>query len=128
MTFWRFVTPGVGILLLCIGVAEWMFYLFPDSTTRLTIYLGIAIAFGNAVIGFAFISWGFTRSHHRFLLSVYGSMIFRFLLIFSLLFILIGAFKMDAIQLVSALMITYFLFLGLEIFLVNRMTEVKRNE
>gem|GEM_PF-5978767 len=126
MKFRHFLKPGIFLLLIIIVMTEGFIAVFHLGSARRTIYSGVAISFGNALIGYAAISWGFHRSQHKFLASVYGSMIFRFLLIFSLLFILIGAFNLDAVQLVSSLMITYFLFLGLEIFQLHKLNTSKK--
>ncbi len=126
MNFWHYLKTGFILLLIIILATEGILAFLNIGYARWTVYTGVAISFGNAVLGFAAISWGFHRSHQKFMLSVYGSMIFRFLLIFSLLFILIGAFNLDTVPLVSSLMISYFLFLGLEIVQIHKLNEPKK--
>lgn len=87
---------------------------------------GLGISFSNAILGFAILSWGFKQSHNRFLGSVFGGMILRFLLIFSLLFILIGALNFDRVALVFSLVAAYFLFLLLEIYQVYKFSDVTK--
>ncbi|RMF60013.1 MAG: hypothetical protein D6748_05015 [Calditrichaeota bacterium] len=126
MRFSRFLKLSSIVVILFIAGAEGIMHAFGLTSSRNIVYLGLIIAYGNAIIGFAAISWGYRRTHQQFMIALFGSMIFRFLLIFSLLFILIGAFKIDAIPLASGLLVAYFLFLALEIFQVYRNTEITR--
>ncbi|NIW78281.1 MAG: hypothetical protein GWN16_01965 [Calditrichae bacterium] len=98
-----------------------------DAVSRWSLWTGIGISFLNTIIGFAILSWGINRSNKSFLISVYGGMIFRFLLIFALLFILIGALQAEMITLISSFMITYFLFLGLEVLQIHKYAEMQKD-
>lgn len=88
--------------------------------------IGLAISYANTLIGFAIISWGYRRSLNKFLGSIYGGMIFRFLLIFGILFVLIVGFKMPAVALLISLCFSYFVFLGLEIYIIHKHAESNR--
>lgn len=81
--------------------------------------IGLIISYANTLIGFAIISWGYKRSFNKFLASIYGGMIFRFLLIFAVLFVLIVALEIPMIALIVSLGISYFIFLGLEIYIIH---------
>lgn len=122
----NFLIKSLGVLILC-GIIGWLYIALSGNTDSIpAIVVGVAIAFGNAMIGFALISWGYRRSYHKFLLSIYGGMIFRFLLIFILLFILIGALKVNRVALIISLVATYFLFLGLEILQIHKYSDKER--
>jgi hypothetical protein len=97
-----------------------------SDQARMAMLAGAGIAYGNAIIGFAIVSWGFKRSHRDFFLSFFGGMILRFLLIFVLLFVLIGSLKVNIFTLLATLMSLYFLFLGLEIFQLHKYSDLKR--
>lgn len=88
--------------------------------------IGLIISYANTLIGFAIISWGYKRSLNKFLASIYGGMIFRFLLIFGLLFLLIVAFEMPTAALLISLCVSYFIFLGLEIYVLHKHAESNR--
>jgi len=92
----------------------------PSLLQKKSFLIGFLIAYGNALIGFALLSWGFKRSQKDFMISVYGGMFFRILLIFSLLFILIRAFKISQIYMIVSLILFYFIFMILEIFEVHK--------
>jgi predicted permease len=114
------------LLFLCVLASGAILVFWGDADTKIAVGVGLAISFGNAILGFALLSWGFKRSHNAFLLSVYGGTILRFLLIFSLLFILIGALNLDRVALIFTLVATYFLFMGLEIFQIHKYSDIKR--
>lgn len=95
---------------------------------RRAVWVGVAISYANTLIGFAIINWGFRQSQQVFFASLYGGIIFRFLLIFVLLFILIGALNMNRVALVASLVATYFLFLGLEIFQIHKFSDMERGQ
>jgi O-antigen/teichoic acid export membrane protein len=88
--------------------------------------IGLIISYANTLIGFAIISWGYKRTFNKFLASIYGGMIFRFLLIFGILFVLIVGFEMPAAALIISLCVSYFVFLGLEIYVIHTHAESNR--
>ena len=92
---------------------------------RLGIFIGLLISYINTLLGYAIILWGYKRSMNKFMASFYGGMIFRFLLIFVVLFVLIVAFEMPIISLIVSLGISYFIFLGLEIYIIHKYSDSK---
>jgi len=99
----------------------------PSLLQKKSFLIGFLIAYGNVLIGFALLSWGFKRSQKDFMISFYGGMFFRILLIFSLLFILIRAFKISQIYLFVSLILFYFIFMILEIFEVHKNAQRSSN-
>lgn len=128
MNFWDFFQKSLLLLLACVLTGYLAIHYGAGRVSPAPLATGIGISFGNALLGFAILAWGFRRSHARFMLSVFGGMILRFLLIFSLLFVLIGALKMNQVILISSLMITYFLFMGLEIFQIQKCSDRKGSD
>lgn len=126
MSFWSFLWKCVALLIICIFVSGSILMYREDWGVVPEVGTGLGISFFNAIIGFAILAWGFRQSHNRFLGSVFGGIILRFLLIFSLLFVLIGALNFDRVALILSLVATYFLFMGLEIFQIHRYTDTKR--
>ena len=114
MNFWNYLLKSLVLLFVCVLASELALRYWGDTDVKIAVRVGLIISFGNAILGFAILNWGFGRSHNAFLLSVYGGIILRFLLIFLLLFILIGALKFDGVALIFSLVTTYFLFIGLE--------------
>jgi hypothetical protein len=126
MNFWSFLAKSLVLFFVCVLVIGAILTYWGDADANIAAGIGLLISFGNAISGFAFLKWGFNRSHKDFLLSVFGGIIFRFLLIFSLLFILIGALHVDRVALVFTLVATYFLFMGLEIFEIHKYSDPER--
>ena len=91
-----------------------------DRTDIIGASIGLLISYGNTLLGFAIILWGYKRSLNEFMASFYGGMIFRFLLIFVVLFVLIVTLKIEVIALIISLCVSYFVFLGLEIYLMHK--------
>lgn len=114
------------LLIICIIISVSILEYRDDWGILPEVSAGLSISFFNAILGFAILAWGFKQSHNRFLGSVFGGIILRFLLIFSLLFVLIGALNFDRVALMLSLVSTYFLFMGLEIFQIHRYTDTKR--
>lgn len=94
-----------------------------DREESLAASLGLLMSFANSLLGFAIISFGHKRSINEFMAMFYGGMIFRFLLIFGILFVLIVSFQMPVLPLLAFLCVSYFVFLGLEVFIINKYSE-----
>lgn len=115
MSFRRYFGYSLILLSFCIIIFALVSANFEDNNSRTAVLVGIAIGYINSLIAFGWTAWGFTKSHRHFFIAVFGSIIFRFLLIFALLFVLIWALKLSKVALIFSLVVTYFLFLGLEI-------------
>ncbi|NOX36167.1 MAG: hypothetical protein GXO78_01400 [Calditrichaeota bacterium] len=96
--------------------------LYPHRVLWRPVSVGIALGYLNTLVGYAFLAWGYSRSQNAFMGAVFGGMIFRFLLLFSLLFILITAVQIEMIPLIISLLLTYFVYLAIEIWFVNKNT------
>lgn len=125
MSFFSFFKRSLLLLFFCAMVGYIAFTIGDISQSALI--WGIGIGYGNVLVGFPILRWGFDKPHKYFLLSVYGGMILRFLLIFSLIFILIVAFKMEMVTFLVSLMGSYFLFLGLEVYQFSQIADTRRN-
>lgn len=126
MSFWSFLGKSIVLLIICIIASGGILAYRGEAHSQIAVGAGLAISFGNALIGFAFLSWGYKRSYKAFLASIYGGIIFRFLLIFSVLFVLIGALNLNRVALLLSLVSTYFLFMGLEIFQIHKYSDRER--
>ena len=113
---------------IAIAIGLYVLNLLASGEDNRAIIAGFTIGYGNALLGFAALSWGIDRSNQAFMVSFLGGMIFRFLLIFALLFLLIRALKYDQVAILVPLLATYFLFLGLEIFLVAQFSDSERTQ
>lgn len=122
----RYFLLCTAVLFFCAGFTALLIYKLGDMDDGIAAGAGLAIAYVNALIGFAIMSWGIRRSHSQFMASVFGSMILRFLLIFALLFALIWALKLREIPLLATLVGTYFVYLGLEVTYLHLFTDVER--
>ncbi len=108
----------VLILLVAVAVGYW----FQWQALRVEIAVGIFLGYLNAIVGYLILVWGMKRSQNAFMGAVFGGMIFRFLLLFAILFILIIAVHFRMIPLIISLLFSYFTFLFFEIMFVNKYT------
>ncbi len=83
-------------------------------------WAGLVISFFNSIAGAAILSWGIERPDKEFYGAFFGGMIVRFALIFLGLYVLIKVFLFNETVLVISLVLTYFFYLGLEIWIVNK--------
>ncbi len=98
------------------------------KTTGWAAWSGLIISFLNALAGGAIISWGFGKPNKQFYGSFFGGIIGRFIIMFLALFILIKFFDLDETVLVISLLLTYFSFLMLEIWTINKLATLKESE
>ena len=112
------------LLLVLIILAGFVLFIWGNKEDRIAAGVGLLISYINALIGFAILRWSYKKSMNEFMGSFYGGMIFRFLLIFAALFILIIGFDMPQISLIISLCMSYFTFLGLEVFIIHRYSEL----
>lgn len=115
------------IFLLGLGViAVLILSVIGTKIDRIGAAIGLLISYGNTLLGYAIISKSYSRPINEFMALFYGGMIFRFLLIFSILFVLIVGLKLPMIAVLSSLCFSYFVFLGLEIYVVQKFAEKDR--
>ena len=126
MSFWNFFVKSLLLLLGCALPGYIIWQSLDSYQAKIAMLFGAGIAYGNALVGFAIINWGYKRSQVKFFFSVFGGMIFRFLLIFAILFILMGSLKASIFTLLASLMVVYFVFLGLEIYQFHKYSDLKR--
>jgi len=118
----RYVVQATLIFGLLLAIGMGILALFQKNTLRLDVGVGIFLGYVNAIIGYGILAWGMKRSQNAFMGAVFGGMIFRFLLLFSILFILIIAVHFQMIPLIISLLFSYFSFLFFEIMFVNKYT------
>jgi hypothetical protein len=126
MSFWRFFKKSLVIFIICFVIFMFLLSYFGAPEDKVTVVIGLLISYTNSLAGFALIGWGYKRSNKEFLSAVLGGIIFRFLLIFILLFLLIKIVNINQIALLSSLCSSYILFLILEVWQVHK--GVKREE
>ncbi len=125
MNYFVFVRKGLGILLLFV-----LMILVLQKTGILQGYTreawtGLAISFLNFLAGTAIVSWGFAKEDKKFMGSFFGGMIFRLLIIFFVLFILVHYLNFNKLILVITLLVSYFSYLVLEIFVLNQLAGLR---
>jgi hypothetical protein len=94
----------------------------------LAAWAGIIISLVNFLIGSAIIAWGAPKSDKRFYSVFFVGMLIRFALIFIVLFILIKFFHFPQLFLAGSLLVSYFAFMGLEIWVVYKSEQQKDTE
>jgi len=125
MKFKKFFIKSLVLLAICSLFAYGYLKSADDIKITVAVVVGMTIGYVNSLLGYAMLSWGYQKNSKDFMLSVFGGMIFRFLLIFAILFILIAASKVEKVPLIASLVVVYFSFLGLEIFEIYRSTKLR---
>ena len=120
MSFWGFFKKSLVIFIICFIIFALVLNYLGTSEDKLAVAIGLLISYANSLIGFALIVWGYKRSNKEFLSAILGGIIFRFLLIFILLFFLIKFYDINQMALVGSLCFSYFLFLVLEVWQVHK--------
>ncbi len=126
MNFRSYFRKSLFLLVGGVGVICALFLPASDPASLIAGLWGIGLSFANAILGYAILAWGYRRSQQQFMGAVFGGMIFRFLLIFAFLFVLIGALNVKLVTFLVTFLVTYFLYLGLEIFQVHQQAEITR--
>ncbi|GAB4329764.1 MAG: hypothetical protein Kow0037_04980 [Calditrichia bacterium] len=101
---------GAMILLLLIATVANLFS-FPLAP----VWVALGIAYLNFIIGVAVLAWGFGKEDKQFYGAFFGGMLFRFVLMFAVLWLLIKLFHYPMFVLILALIFFYFSFLVVEI-------------
>ncbi len=125
MKFNKFFIKSLVLLAICSLFAYGYLKSADNIKITLAVVIGMSIGYVNSLLGYALLSWGYQKDNKDFMLSVFGGMIFRFLLIFAILFILIVASKVEKVPLIASLVVVYFSFFGLEIFEIYRSTKLR---
>ena len=112
------------LLIVLVIIAAVILSRFGNDEDRIGAGIGFLISYLNALAGFAIISRGYRQSLNKFMAYFYGGMILRFLLIFGTLFILIVGFEIPIVALLLSLCVSYFIFLGLEIYIIYKNAEL----
>ncbi len=118
----KYIVQATLIFAVLLALGMGILALFQKNSLRLDVGVGIFLGYVNTIIGYVILAWGMKRSQNAFMGAVFGGMIFRFLLLFSILFILIIAVHFQMIPLIISLLFSYFSFLFFEIMFVNKYT------
>ncbi len=86
-------------------------------------WAGLFISFFNFLLGAGIITWGIGKKDNQFYGAFFGGMLFRFLIIFLVLLLLVKKYNVHQLVLVISLLLTYFAFLFLEIWILNKYSE-----
>jgi len=88
-------------------------------------FVGFLISLVNSVVGFLIIKRGMLKPDREFFKLTLGSMGIRLFAIAGLILVFLEILNFEVYGLVSSLLLFYFVFLSVEIFLLNRLTTKK---
>jgi hypothetical protein len=114
------VTFGVIVL-----AAGWPLMRYASEDIIVAAVTGAVLSTVNVLVGFLAIQLTFKGSYTRFLKAVLGGMGIRMAVMLGLLLVLILAVHMHAVALTVALVGCSMIYLGLEIFALQKMMEAK---
>jgi hypothetical protein len=99
---------------------------FATAEVTQSIIAGGIMSFINLFLGYIAIEISFERSHTIFLKFVLGGMIFRLLLMWGILLVLIRVYEFHSASLMLSLLFFYVMILVLEIFYLQKRVSIKK--
>jgi hypothetical protein len=80
---------------------------------------GVGMSVVNVLMGYAAVEYSFHRSYTTFMQIVLGGIVLRLFVMAGLLVLLILAFRVHSVALVSSLFVMYIIFLALEVLYIH---------
>jgi len=95
--------------------------LFSYATEEIVVGVlaGIGMSVVNVLMGYAAVEYSFHRSYTTFMQIVLGGIVLRLFVMAGLLMLLILAFRVHSIALISSLFVMYIIFLALEVLYIH---------
>jgi hypothetical protein len=84
-----------------------------------SILIGNLLAYFNFLIGLGFHLWGINRSNKKFLISLYGGLLFRLSLLLILLIAVLVFLEINEITFIFSILFFYFFYVIIEIIYLN---------
>lgn len=92
---------------------------YASEEIALGILAGVGMSVVNVLMGYAAVEYSFHRSYTVFMQIVLGGIVVRLFVMAGLLVLLILAFKVHSIAMISSLFVMYIVFLALEVFYIH---------
>ncbi len=95
--------------------------LFSYATEEIAVGVlaGIGMSVVNVLMGYAAVEYSFHRSYTTFMQIVLGGIVLRLFVMAGLLVLLILAFRVHSVALISSLFVMYIVFLALEVLYIH---------
>ena len=84
-----------------------------------SILIGDLLAFSNFIIGLGFIFWGINRAEKFFLITFYGGMLFRLIILSVMVIVIFKFLEIDKNNFIFSLLFFYFFYVIVEIIYLN---------
>ncbi len=120
--FIKYVLIAVAVVWILIS---YPLFKFAGSEFVKSFIVGSLISLLNSIAGFLLIKRGFERSNKEFLKLTIGSMGVRLFVITGLVLFLLEVLQFEIYGLLISLLLFYFVFLGVEIFYLSKLTTKK---
>jgi hypothetical protein len=85
-----------------------------------SILVGDILAFISFLLGLLFTQWGFNKPNKQFLISIYGGMLFRLIIMVLLLLLTLIFLEINEISFIFSNLFFYFFYVIVEIIYLNR--------
>lgn len=84
-----------------------------------SILIGDLLAFSNFIVGLGFLFWGINRSENFFLITFYGGMLFRLIILSVMVIVIFKFLEIDKNNFIFSLLFFYFFYVIVEIIYLN---------
>ena len=84
-----------------------------------SILIGDLLAFSNFIVGLGFLFWGINRSEKFFLITFYGGMLFRLIILSVMVIVIFKFLEIDKNNFIFSLLFFYFFYVIVEIIYLN---------
>ncbi|MBI5022117.1 MAG: hypothetical protein HZB59_11840 [Ignavibacteriales bacterium] len=123
---WSFPRQIAIAIIIIFIIGGYPLFTMLDVVTIKAIFLGMALATLNVILGYAAIEYSIGKSMTTFFKYVIGGMGLRLVLLSILLVVLIKIFSLPVLALVGSMGFFYMIFLVLEILYIQRKIEIKQ--
>ncbi|RPI15643.1 MAG: hypothetical protein EHM58_13735 [Ignavibacteriae bacterium] len=106
-------------------ISAYPIHIYASANQVISIFYGYLISLINILIGYGFNEIALSKSPKKFMAIVFGSLLFRLMLMSLVLVLLLTYSGLDTVTLVSSVFFFYFLFISLEIHFLFKKTSGK---
>ena len=101
-------------------IALYPVYLYVSSSQLYSSFAGFALSLLNALSGYMINNFALKQSVRKFMLTIFGGMCIRLLILLAVLGLIIRFTTLDSVYLISSLFLFYIVFISIEILNLHR--------
>ena len=113
---------SIGISLAILSLLSLLIFTLNSQTNHIqfkSILIGNILAFINFIFGLLFLYLGINRSNKFFLITFYGGILFRLIILSGTVIVILQSFEINEINFIFSLLFFYFFYITVEILHLN---------